>query len=56
MQTGAKGKDIQIYLTVQMREASRADAVFDSKAKDIFNFYDQDELRGRSLSKATMAL
>ena len=56
VQTGAKGKDIQIYLTVQMREASRADAVFDSKAKDIFNFYDRDELYRRSLPKATMAL
>lgn len=56
VQTGAKGKDIRIYLTVQMREASQASAVFNSKAKDILNFYDQDELRRRSLPKATTAL
>ena len=56
VQTGAKGKDIRVYLTVQMREASQAGAVFNSKAKDILNFYDQDELCRRSLPKATTAL
>lgn len=52
----AKGKDIRVYLTVQMREASQAGAVFNSKAKGILNFYDQDELCRRSLPKATTAL
>ena len=53
---GAKGKAVQIHLTDREWEAIQAGAVSHSRAKDIFDFCDQEELRRRALPRATTAL
>ena len=53
---GAKGKAVQIHLTDREWEAIQAGAVSHSRAKDIFDFCDQEELRRRALPRATTTL
>lgn len=53
---GAKGKAVQIHLTDREWAAIQAGAVSHSRAKDIFDFCDQEELRRRALPRATTAI
>ena len=47
---------MQIHLTDREWAAIQAGAVSHSRAKDIFDFCDQEELRRRALPRATTAL
>ena len=55
-EVGAKGKAVQIHLTDREWEAIQAGAVSHSKAKEIFQYCDQEELRRRALPKSSTAL
>ena len=55
-EVGAKGKAVQIHLTDKEWEAIQAGAVSHSKAKEIFQYCDQDELRQRALPKSSTVL
>lgn len=55
-EVGAKGKAVQIHLTDREWEAIQAGAVSHSKAKEIFQYCDQDELRQRALPRSSTAL
>lgn len=55
-EVGAKGKAVQIHLTDREWAAIQAGAVSHSRAKDIFQYCDQEELRQRALPKTTTAL
>lgn len=55
-QVGAKGKEVQIHLTDREWEAIQAGAVSHTRAKQVFEFCDQEELRRRALPRATTAL